>query len=193
MIKSTMKKLVVVIAAVLCSVTLWAQDGEESRTSFKEKLFAGGGFGVAVGRFTLLSLSPQVGYRFNKYLSSGLGFNLQYASQKEKDFYGNDYRKIVQGITGLHAFARFYPVQKFVLQVQPEGNYIFGKQIFYQPEEQSYKLDAEIVPSLLAGGGLVMPTQNGAFLTTVMYDLLQRPDSPYGNRPIVNVTYNFNL
>ena len=32
------------------------------------------------------------------------------------------------------------------------------------------------------GGGLVTPGPNGAMMFTVMYDVLQKPGSPYGNR-----------
>ncbi len=188
-----MKKILFIAAFTFSCVVLCAQDEDKSKGFTKEKLFAGGSFGLSFGSYTLLNLAPQVGYRFNKYLSSGVGINLLYVSQKEKDNYGNDYRKVVQGITGLNFFARFYPTQKILIQIQPEGNYIFGKQIFYQPVKETYKLDAEIVPSLLAGGGLVVPTAKGAFITTVMYDVLQKVNSPYGNRPIVNVGYNFNF
>jgi hypothetical protein len=100
---------------------------------------------------------------------------------------------VVQGITGLNTFVRFYPTQRFLIQVQPEANYIFGKEIFYQPVKQTYTLNAEIVPSLLIGGGLVTPTDKGAMLFTVMYDVIQDVNSPYGKRPIVNVGYNFNF
>lgn len=184
-----MKKTIFTALVLFFSLCVFSQD-ESSKPS---KLFAGGNFGLSLGRYTLISLNPQVGYRFNRFLGAGLGLNLVYASQKEKDAYGNDYRKVVQGITGLNTFVRFYPMQRFLIQVQPEGNYIFGKQIFYQPVKQTYKLDAIIVPSILVGGGLVTPTAKGAMLFTVMYDVLQNPDSPYGNRPIVNVGYNLNF
>ena len=185
-----MKKFVLAVIVMLCTTVLSAQDEEGPKGFNKDKLFAGGGFGLSFGNYTLITLSPQMGYRFNRYLSSGLGINLQYASQKEKNAYG-DYSKVTQGIIGLNLFTRFYPVQRFLIQLQPEGNYIFGNVRYYQPPEGKYKLDAQIVPSVLVGGGIAMPTQKGAFLTTIMYDVLQNPDSPYGNRPIVNVTYNF--
>lgn len=185
-----MKKLILLtIFAFFCSA-LSAQN--EEGADEKEKLFAGGNFGVSLGSYTLLNLSPQVGYRFNKYLSAGLGFNLQYVSQKER-YNGANYSKTSQGITGLNLFTRFYPIQRFLIQLQPEINYIFGNIKYYQPTEQTYKLDAEIVPSFLIGGGYVAPTEHGAFITTVMYDILQKPNSPYGNRPIVNFGYNFNF
>jgi hypothetical protein len=77
--------------------------------------------------------------------------------------------------------------------VQPEANYIFGNIKYYQPTEQTYQMNAEIIPSFLIGGGYAIPSQRGAFITTVMYDVLQREGSPYGNRPIVNFGYNFNF
>jgi hypothetical protein len=188
-----MKKFVLLVVTVLCANILMAQD-EEGEDGFQQsKLFAGGNFGLAFGNYTLINISPQVGYRFNRYFSSGLGINLVYTSQKEEDYYGNDYRKIVQGITGLNVFARFYPTSQLLLQIQPEANYIFGKQIFYQPTEQTYQLDAEIVPSLLVGGGMAIPTGNGALITTIMYDILQKPNSAYGSRPIVYFGYNFSF
>ncbi len=171
------------------SMAVVAQD--ESKES---KFFGGGSFGLSFGRYTFLNVNPQVGYRFNRFLGAGMGLNLVYASQKEKDpFTRQDYRKTVQGITGLNAFVRLYPTQRFLVQVQPEANYIFGKEIFYQPVKESYKLDAEIIPSLLVGGGLVTPTANGAMLFTVMYDVLQNRASPYGSRPVVNVGYNIHF
>lgn len=186
-----MKHYCFAILLLLFGFSAFAQDEEESTS---QKFFAGGNFGLSVGRYTLISLNPQVGYRFNRFLGAGLGLNLVYASQRERDpVTREDYRKVVQGITGLNAFVRFYPTQRFLVQVQPEANYIFGKQIFYQPVKETYKLDAEIIPSLLVGGGLVTPTGNGAMLFTVLYDVVQNPASPYGSRPIVNVGYNFNF
>jgi hypothetical protein len=188
-----MKKIVLLVAVVFSCSLAFAQEEESGEGFQKEKLFAGGNFGLAFGRYTLINVSPQIGYRFNRFLSSGIGLNMVFASQKVEDAYGNDYSKTSQWITGLNLFARFYPTQKILLQLQPEANYIFGNIKYYQPTEIKYKLNAEIVPSLLAGGGLLMPTEKGAFTTTIMYDVLQRPDSPYGNRPIVNFGYNFSL
>lgn len=193
LILSTMKKLCFAAMLLMGSLSVFAQEGSEEGTG-QSKFFAGGNFGLSLGRYTLVSLNPQVGYRFNRFLSAGLGLNMVYASQRERDpFTRQDYRKVVQGIAGLNTFVRFYPTQRFLVQVQPEANYIFGKQIFYQPVKETYKLDAEIIPSFLVGGGMVTPTPRGAMLFTVMYDVVQNPASPYGSRPIVNVGYNFNF
>ncbi len=174
---------------------MFAQNDEGAK---KEKLFAGGNFGVSLGRYTLLNLSPQIGYRFNRFAAAGLGLNLQYISTKEKNEYGNDYFKTSEGITGLNLFGRLYPVQNFFAQVQPEFNYRFGNTTYYrtpdnQPTNQTYKNNTEIIPCFLVGGGYSAQAGKGRFLTTVLYDVFQRPNSPYGNRPIVNVGYNFSF
>lgn len=191
-----MKKLCLSVGLLLCSLLLFSQDENGATQS---KFFGGGNFGLTLGRYTLINLNPQVGYRFNRFLGAGLGMNLVYASQKEK-YNGQEYSKTVQGITGLNTFVRFYPIQNILIQVQPEANYTFGNTKYYmdqnfQPINPPFKskLDAEIIPSLLMGGGLATPAGRGAMLLTVMYDVLQDPNSPYGNRPIVNIGYNFNF
>lgn len=189
-----MKKTLFCLAVFSC---LWAGAQQEADSTSgglkKENVFIGGNFGLALGRYTLINISPQVGYRFNKTLAAGMGVNLLYISQKDRDIYGNNYRKLVQGITGLNIFGRVYPIQNVMLQLQPEANYIFGKQIFYQPVKETYKLDAMIVPSLLAGGGIVLPNERGAMIISMMYDVLQHADSPYGPKPVINFGYNVNL
>lgn len=188
-----MKKLILLAAVVCCCNLCFAQDEEDTGGFQKSKLFAGGNLGLSFSRYTFVNISPQIGYRFNRFVAAGLGVNLIYSSQKDQDVYGNDLSKSSQWITGLNLFGRFYPTQNILLQVQPEANYRFGKIKFYQPFEETYKLNAEIIPSFLVGGGYVVPSDRGAFVATVMFDVLQRDGSPYGNRPIVNFGYNINL
>ena len=80
-----------------------------------------------------------------------------------------------------------------MIQVQPEANYVFGKQTYYSPTLQEYKMDAVIVPSLLLGGGAVFPSGRGAFIASVFYDVLQDKNSPYGARPFYTFGYNIAL
>lgn len=190
-----------ILVTAFCTLTLFAlaqdegEEKEEEKKGFqKEKLFVGGNFGLTFGNFTLINVSPQIGYRFTDFVAAGVGLNLQYISIKEKYTNGDLYRKSTQGVTGLNVFGRLYPLKQFMIQVQPEINYVFGKEIYYDTSpRQEYKLDAQIVPSLLLGGGLVIPSGRGAFITSVFYDVLQDPSSPYGKRLIVNFTYNIGL
>ena len=160
----------------------------------KEKLFAGGNFGMTFGSYTMISVSPQIGYQFTNFVAAGVGLNLQYVQIKEKYTNGELYWKSTQGVAGLNVFGRLYPLRQFMIQVQPEANYIFGNEIYYDTNpRQEYKLDAQIVPSLLVGGGLVIPSGRGALITSVSYDVLQDERSPYGNGAIFSFTFNIGL
>jgi len=189
-----MKWIVLVLGLVACSVVAHAQSGaEEEKKGFsREKLFIGGNFGLSFGDYTLINVSPQLGYRFNRFVAAGFGVNGQYASIKERDIYGNSFRRVSQGVAGLNVFGRVYPIQNVMLQLQPELNYIFGKQKFFNPP-QEFKIDAEIIPSLLAGGGVVLPSGRSAFIVGVFYDVLQKENAPYGKQPFITFGYNIGL
>ena len=193
------KKTILFVA--LCAITIFAfaqdeEPDEKKEKGFqKEKLFVGGNFGLTFGNYTLINVSPQIGYRFTDFFAAGVGINLQYVSWKD-EYSNGDNSKTSQTVTGLNVFGRIYPIKNFMIQVQPEENYLFGKQKYYQASTQTTfknNTDAKIVPSLLLGGGLVIPSGRGAFITSVFYDVLQKDNSPYGNRPIVNFTYNVGL
>jgi len=191
-----MKNAVLVLLLLVSSMASFAQDApaEEKKGFQKDRLFVGGNFGLTIGTdYTLIDVSPQVGYRFNKTLAAGIGINGQYIS--EKFYYGGQTAyKISRGVTGLNVFGRVYPIDAIMLQVQPEVNYVFGNVKYYDGRSPSdTKLDAKIVPSLLLGGGAVVPSGRGAFIISVFYDILQKADSPYGNRPIYNFGYNISL
>ena len=189
-----MKNLLLTVLFAFTLTAAFAQEEEEAPTEKKgfqkEKLFFGGNFGLSFGDYTLINISPQVGYRFNQTIAAGVGINAQYIGFKNY-LNGQEYSKTSQGVMGLNIFGRVYPLEQFMLQVQPEANYIFGKVKYYTGSPSEIKIDAKIVPSLLLGGGLVLPTGGrGAFIASVFYDVLQDPNSPYGARPIYNFGYN---
>jgi hypothetical protein len=192
-----MKKLLLFVIFVTAIGTFaHAQDentNEKKKGFDKSKLFVGGNFGMTFGDYTLINVSPQIGYRFNQYFAAGTGINFQYVSLKERDYYtGQPVDRISQGVIGLNIFGRVYPFRQLMLQAQPELNYVFGKIKFYDGTP-STNIDASIVPSLLMGGGIVFPAGNGGFIISVLYDVLQKPNSPYSDKPFFNFGYNFGL
>ena len=183
-------KYLAIIAFSFLSTSLMAQDDKEEEAP-RDRWFFGGNFGLTFGDYTLINVSPQLGYRFTNRVAAGGGVNFQYISVKERFSNGDRYSKISQGVTGLNLFGRVYPIQNIMLQVQPEANYVFGKEVLYYTDpRQKNKLPGKLVPSLLAGGGLVFPSGRGALIMSVFYDVLQDPNSPYSNKPIVNFGYN---
>lgn len=195
-----MKHILFISLLFFLSLTAGAQDGEEGKEEQpkkgfqKENLFVGGNFGLSFGDYTLINVSPQLGYRFNRYVAAGVGINGQYVSEKTRDYWGNRDAKYTRGIVGLNVFGRVYPFQFVMLQVQPEVNYIFGKNTYYTGNPTgTFNWGSEIEPSLLLGGGAVLPQGRGALVISAMYDVLQRDNSPYGRRPVYNIGYNISL
>ncbi len=192
-----MKKHIVLFAlAVVAGMGFcFAQDEEEGEKKGgfdKSKVFVGGNFGLSFGDYTIANVSPQLGYRFNQYFAAGAGVNFQYSSVKTRDYNGNAYQKASYGVAGLNAFGRVYPIQYLLLQVQPEINYTWGKYKFYDGTP-SQKISGAYVPSLLLGGGVVIPAGIGGMIIMVQLDVLNNKRSPYGTRPIYNFGYNIGL
>jgi len=165
---------------------------EEKPGFDKSKLFVGGNFGLSFGDYSIVNISPQLGYRFNDYFAAGAGVNFQFTSSKYRDFNGNSTYKQAYGVTGLNIFGRVYPIKYIMAQVQPELNYVWGKEKYYDGSPD-VKIPGKLVPALLLGGGAVIPQGNGALVIMVQFDVLNQPQSPYGNRPIYNFGYNIGL
>ena len=182
--------LLAVSVLVLAAGTARAQEEEAPKKGFdKDKLFFGGNFGLSFGDYTIINVSPQIGYRFNQYFAVGAGPNFIYSSFRHRYYPSTaDYRENY-GVAGLNIFGRVYPLEFLLLQIQPEMNYTWGKYKFYDGSPNQ-KLDGKFVPSLLAGGGAVIPAGRGALIAMVQYDLLQNNRSPYGNRAFYNFGYN---
>jgi len=84
------------------------EDPEPKKGFDKSKLFFGGTFGLSFSNaYTLVNVSPQIGYRFNDYLAAGTGVNFIYSSDKYFDNYGNDAFRYNYGVTGLNIFGRY--------------------------------------------------------------------------------------
>jgi hypothetical protein len=170
----------------LAMASSFGQSSESGGGFDKSKLFLGGNFGLSFGSYTLINFSPQIGYRFTNYFAAGAGINLLYSSVQ----YTYPYQyKDEYGAAGLNIFGRFYPIQYIMLQVQPELNYVWGNEQYYDGTP-TLKLPSTFVPSLLLGGGFVIPAGRGAILATLLYDVLQNPESPYYGRAIFNLGFN---
>jgi hypothetical protein len=187
-----MRKMILSCLLLALTFTSFAQEEDGERKGFRrENLFFGGNFGLMFGTNTLINVSPQVGYRFSNLFSAGVGINGQYLNQRVFYTNGAEAGRWRQGVVGLNIFGRVNPIDQIMIQVQPEANYLFGNETLYGRNPETTKLDAVIVPSLLIGGGLVLPSGRGAMIVSVFYDVLQRERSPYQNRPIYNFGYNF--
>jgi hypothetical protein len=185
-------KLLFFLFALSVCMQVSAQEelpGEAPKGFDKSRLFFGGNFGASFGDYTLVNVSPQLGYRFSNFFAAGAGVNFIYSSYKQRDLYNDPIYRDNYGVSGLNIFGRVYPINVVMLQVQPEINYTWGKRKYFDGLPDS-KLENKFVPSVLLGAGAAIPTGPGAFMVMMQYDVLQNVRSPYGTRPFLSFGYN---
>ncbi len=181
-----MKKIfgLLIVGIGLMQVSI-AQDSE-TKGFDKSKLFVGGNLGLAFGTYTIVNVSPLVGYRFSELFAAGVGINYNYYG------YNDGYWNYKQSYAGMSLFGRVFPVKQFFIQVQPEENYMWYSQYGIGPNQEQPTLKiSQFVPSLLVGGGAAIPTGgNGAITISVMYDVLQNIYSPYYHQAVYGFGYS---
>ncbi len=180
-----MKKLFGLLILVLGLMQgIRAQDSD-TKGFDKSKLFVGGGLGLAFGTYTIVNVSPLVGYRFSPLFAAGVGVNYSYYG------YDNGLYTSKQTYAGMNIFGRLYPIPQFFIQAQPELNYMWASQTPDAGQEFLPLKVNQFVPSLLLGGGAAIPTGgNGAITISVMYDVLQNVWSPYYHQAVYGFGYN---
>ncbi|SMG45484.1 hypothetical protein SAMN05661096_03134 [Marivirga sericea] len=178
-----MKKLFTfcVILIILTASTIQdssAQKYVDENSSFTERIYFGGNFGLQFGTFTHIEASPIVGYMINEKLSAGVGGIYQYFRVRG----GNRVADYETNIFGGKLF----------------GRYNFSQQLFGYSEYENINLDViyntsngfELgrawVPAFFIGGGYFQPIGNRAgFTVMALYNLLYDVSrSPY-NSPFV--------
>jgi hypothetical protein len=180
--------IMVILLSLLQYAT--AQDAVPSKGFDKSKLFFGGNFGLNFSSgYSLINLSPQVGYHFSPQFAAGAGINYIHFSYTE--YYAGYYdQRYSQNYGGLNIFGRFYPIQQLFLQAQPELNYIWGKVKDNETHVTLGKIPTQLVPSLLLGGGAAIPAGRGAIMISVLYDVIQNVYSPYYHQAVYGLGYN---
>lgn len=139
----------------------------------------GGHFGMSFGDYTNINISPQIGYRFNRYVSLGGGMNYNYYNDSDRNYHLN--------YLGLNLYARAYPTRYLMAYIQPEMQRRWGKVSGADTEDKLFGC-------LLVGGGAVIPVGPRSGMTvTVYYDLVQNDYSPYGDNIGYSVGYTFNF
>jgi len=182
--------LIFALSAILFNAAT-AQDDGSKKGFDKSRLFIGGTFGLGFSSYsTAINISPQVGYRFSQLFAAGVGINYAYYNYKYYYYGSNDVsQRSIYSYAGMSIFGRIYPIPQFFIHAQPEVNYIWGKEKYYNPDVE-YKVNNQFVPSLLLGGGAAIPAGKGAFTISVLYDVLQNKYSPYYRQAVYGLGFN---
>ncbi|HOW26503.1 MAG TPA: hypothetical protein PK711_12635 [Bacteroidales bacterium] len=148
------------------------------RTTFADRLFIGGTFGVQFGDVTLVDVSPLVGFHITPRLSAAVGVIYQY--------YDDNYYHYSTHIYGGRTWARCY-VYKNALFAHAEYELVN-----YQP--YSFLGNERIsVGSFLLGGGYTQWIGPRAFMSlTVLWNFTESPYSLYDN-PIFQIGFGTGL
>ena len=138
----------------------------------------GGGLvlGGGSGSFQI-GINPELVKSYNNYIDLGLISNIFYSSFRTTEISSTNekFRKMQFGLGG---FARLWPVNEFFLQVQPEYNWTWAKQVNVV-SNSSNKVSVSAT-SVLAGIGYGKRTENGFSYFSIMLDLINSQQSPYG-------------
>lgn len=149
-----------------------------NRSKFdSSKLEFGGSFGLQFGDYTVVNVSPQIGYRFSNYISAGAGMGYTYYYNNKGGFTSKEH------FLGLNLYSNFYPTSFLIFSVRPEISRMWLNE---EVNGVSYN-DEKFVPSVVLGGGV----RFGRVIAQVKYDVVQNTYSPYGNRLFYSVGFSF--
>lgn len=171
---------------ILSLLVLFAIHNANSQTTivtspeFNPKpVFFGGGIVLGGGTGTFqIGLNPELVKSYNEYVDLGAAVNFYYASYKYLDNAGNLMSRNNNTQLGLGGFARIWPLQKFFIQIQPEYNWTFSKARDYSSSGNSGTSSVS-APSVLTGVGYGQRSENGFSYFSIMFDLIDSPQSPY--------------
>ena len=170
------------IAILLVALNVFAQNTTIQTTKLLEPekpWMIGGGLvlGGGTGSFQI-GLNPELVKSYNDYIDLGLISNIYYSSYRtiaSIDGINAKYHKTQFGVGG---FARVWPLNEFFLQIQPEYNWTWAKSTDIV-DNISNKASVSAT-SVLAGVGYGRRTESGFSYLSIMIDLVNSQQSPYG-------------
>lgn len=173
--------LVLLVALVNSAQAQRYFDAEEDSVSFKDRVYFGGNFGLQLGTFTNIEVSPLVGYMVTPDFSVGMGGTFQYLKGEIFDpFLGGTFEYDTK-IYGGRTFARHNIDEQFFAYTEIE---LINLEV---PSFDENRLRREWVEGFFIGGGYTQQIfGRSSFNVMLLYNLLHdNIRSPYPNAFIV--------
>jgi len=186
-----MKKRIVILLIVIVSAINCLAQFEDEKPSIRDRLFFGGGFGLAFGSVTHVDVSPLVGYKITNRFSAGIGLSYQYykyaAYNIKTSIYG---AKVLTSFTIIKDLGNILPFGEnmgaIMLHAELEGLNL-EKRIFYLSSDDG----REWIVTPLAGIGYSLPVGQRSFLNIyLLYNFNESSKSPYQN-PVFRMSLQF--
>jgi hypothetical protein len=152
------------IFAVRCSAQYVEEKPSEKpkdkpTTSFWEKTFVGGNFGLLFGNITMIDLSPNAGYKITENFSAGVGITYIYFSDRRYNYSTNIY--------GGRIFSRYNFLENFLVHTEYE---VLNMELWNRLD---FKRDRVNYPRLLLGGGFRQNIgTNSSIMLLVLFNVL---------------------
>lgn len=191
-------KYLILIVFLFCSYILPAS--AQGEHSFRDRLFFGGNFGLMIGTYTSIEVSPQVGYFITPRWSAGIGVIYEYYNNRLHwhDWQSNRFERFETHIWGgrlftnyviindVNQWAPFLPNMRIFAHAEYEIlSYERGFFIYQEPGR-------ELFDSFLVGGGLRFPMgRRSSMNLTLLWNLNSRMNKIYGSGPIIRIGFNF--
>ena len=183
---------------VLCALFAFPVSAQQNH-SFRDRLFFGGSFGLSIGQYTDIEISPHVGYYITPRWGAGIGMTYEYYNNKYHwPLYNGSWERYETHIWGGRIFTNYVIINN-VNDFIPLGLHfrIFAHAEYeaMSYEKKFFKYDAtgrELQHSILVGGGLRFPTgKRSSMNLTILWNLNSNLNDYYGNGPIIRMGYNF--
>jgi hypothetical protein len=151
-------------------------DQKKSAMPTLKKFYIGGTFGATFGKYSSITISPEIGYAIKPSLYTGLRFYYTYSKQivnlgaREESYEYHTY--------GIGTFLRWYAFKDLYLHIAPE---LINYQNNYQdPVTGGVVESTNWVPFVWAGAGYRKMAGKRSWISVhVLFDLLQDNNSPY--------------
>ncbi len=145
-------------------------------------------------------VTPTIGYRFGRVqagFNGGYSFthlNIRYINFITK---GEEKYLLNSSNYSLSLFARLFFFRGLFVHAEPEINLFNQWQYsidYFGTGKRKYTATRIKVPALLVGLGFVIPIgERVGFIVQGLYDVLQKPNSPYSGLPIIRGGFNIGM
>ncbi len=181
----------------LCLGILLPASAQKS-VSFRDRLFFGGGFGLTVGTYTDIEISPIVGYYITPRWAAGIGLTYEYYNNKYHWPTKTGWERYETNIWGGRIFTNYVIVNNVNDWIPLGLNFRIFAHVEYEAlsyEKGFFYYDEpgrELQNSFLVGGGLRFPMGTRSSMNlTILWNLNTNLYDYYGNGPVIRIGFNF--
>ncbi len=179
-----MKKFILFFLLNNAYLVLPAQENEQKldqevakeRSSWKDKVFVGGGLGLSFGAQTYINVAPQIGLKLDEHWMLGTGAQYTYYNDKVFNYSTSSF--------GGSLFGRFFPLKNIFGQVELEV--LNGRWDPFRPESFN-------ATSAFVGGGYFQGEGRFGVFILVLYNLNYSVYSPYTDPLVFRMGFNVGL